>query len=340
MTPTYPSANFATPQLTFLNQARQWLETHKVSRRICRLIPDATLHPLTGVVRPLSANEVPLIVVLRNEARFIRSFLHHYRHLGVTRFLCVDDASTDETRDMLSDEPDVDVFVSNIRFGDARRGRQWREQIAALHDVDRWYINVDIDEYLIFEDYENRPLADFLKEMSSRGILRGAAPMIDCYPDGPLSNGIFDGKGDDRPWDVAPMFDGDGYELTPSKRLLSLTGGPRKRLYGANLELMKYPLMFWRSGVTLGHSIHQPTPFAFNFTPIVGVLLHFKFFSDIDKMLNTAISDRQYINKSAAYRQMEGRISPKTDLSYEGSTRFHGSLDLVQRGFIQPMNRW
>ena len=53
---------------------------------------------------PLKEKDFPLIFVIHNGRRFLPSFLKHYRSLGVTRFLCVDDASTDGTKEYLLDE--------------------------------------------------------------------------------------------------------------------------------------------------------------------------------------------------------------------------------------------
>ena len=59
---------------------------------------------------PLSENDFPLIFVVHNGRPLLPSFLDHYRSIGVTRFMCVDDASKDGTIDYLLKQDDVDVY--------------------------------------------------------------------------------------------------------------------------------------------------------------------------------------------------------------------------------------
>ena len=58
----------------------------------------------------LASDDIPLMFITHNDLKLMPSFLAHYRKLGVTRFICVDDVSTDGTRDYL---PDEDGFVVN-----------------------------------------------------------------------------------------------------------------------------------------------------------------------------------------------------------------------------------
>src|SRR5690606_32591497 len=129
-------------------------DTRKVLRRQHGSRDSASsvkIRPLKGnEVRQLSADDIPLVFLTRNDRRFLNSFLAHYRRLGVTRFICVDDASDDGTREALLAEPDVDVFASNVRYKEARRGRLWREILFSIYGANRWYLNVDSDEYFIY----------------------------------------------------------------------------------------------------------------------------------------------------------------------------------------------
>src|SRR5262245_54956089 len=59
--------------------------------------------------RALAATDLPLILVTRDSAHLLPAFLRHYQKLGVTRFIVLDDRSSDETRAILSGRPDVDV---------------------------------------------------------------------------------------------------------------------------------------------------------------------------------------------------------------------------------------
>src|SRR5271169_620108 len=73
---------------------------------------------IDGKFRSLSADDIPLITVAHDESRLITPFLEHYRGLGVTRFLWLEDASTDGSAALLAAQPDVDVLTSNVRYSE------------------------------------------------------------------------------------------------------------------------------------------------------------------------------------------------------------------------------
>jgi hypothetical protein len=290
-------------------------------------------------IRPLAPTDLPLIFLAHNDRRFIPSFLKHYRGLGVTRFLCLDDQSTDGTREILATQPDVDVFRSNVRYRDAWRGRLWREALLAMHGDERWYLNLDSDEYLVYQDYESRPLRDLITALEKKGIERCTAPMIDAYPAGPLAAARFDGSSDDMPWTVAGLFDGTGYRLGRERRALTMRGGMRVRVFDAVAELIKYPLLYWRKDYSLGVSIHQPVPYQLNFGPIYGALLHFKLFSDAAEMASKAVKDNQYFDDTREYKRIQQMTEgvPGLSLACDISIPYLGSRDLVEKGFLAPV---
>lgn len=310
-----------------------------MARRLRRRTDSARVFPLRKEgVRPLREEDLPLVFLSHNDRRFLKSFLEHYRALGVTRFLCVDDGSTDGTREALLAEPDVDVFGSDVRYREARRGRLWREALFEIHGGNRWYLNVDSDEYLVYQDCEERRLPDFIAELRKRGLWRCPAPMLDAYP-ARLEGARFDGDTDAMPWEVASLIDAEGYRLEKTARALSVRGGMRARLFNSDAELMKYPLLHWQRGCNLGISIHQPAPYKLNFAPILGALLHFKFFSDAAEMAREAVADAQYFDGSREYKRVAAVLDDSEDiqLACDHSFRYAGSDDLAARGFFESV---
>ena len=134
---TATTLNLAKRQLSFFSRRdRDKVQVHRKS---------------PGSLRPLSADDFPLIVTTHNDMRLMASFFRHYRAMGVTRFICLDDVSTDGTADFILDQPDAELFTSNVRYKDAERGKIWREKLFAVFGRDRWYLNVDSDEYFLYE---------------------------------------------------------------------------------------------------------------------------------------------------------------------------------------------
>jgi hypothetical protein len=146
-------------------------ETRRVSSRESRRDDDGCLSPMKPV-RPLAADDVPLVFVIRDEIKLAPAFLDHYRRLGVTRFICVDDQSTDGTQEFLAAQADTDLWTSSLRFKDARRGRVWREHLFRHYGHDRWYLNVDSDEFLFYENCETTPLPALFRSLEAVGQKR------------------------------------------------------------------------------------------------------------------------------------------------------------------------
>lgn len=290
-------------------------------------------------VRPLATDDVPLVFPVKDSLRLMRSFLRHYRALGVTRFLTVDDNSSDGTREFLTAQPDVDVFASNVDYKGASRSKRWREMLFETHGRGRWYLNIDADEFMIFDRCEERSILDLIAALERSGERRSPSPMIDAYPAG-LSSAKFDGETDAYPWEIANLVDRRGYRLRTDGQALRLMGGVRLRVFGVDCELMKYPLLFWEPGVSLGTTIHRPMPGRRNFTPIRSALLHFKIFEDFESDVRRIIAAGQHHNDSGYYKQIADQLAERGDIDLVGpdSMAFTGSASLRDAGFFAALD--
>ena len=292
-----------------------------------------------GIQRPLSKDEFPLIFITHNDMRFMTSFFAHYRAMGVTRFICMDDASTDGTQQFILDQPDADLFTSNVRYKDAERGKIWREKLFSIYGHDRWYLNVDSDEYFLYETISMESIGDFTRRLDANRIRRVPAPMLDLYPVGDISSAVFSGEDGAMPWEIATHFDGLGYTAKAFGSGISIYGGVRSRVFLAHVELVKYPLIRWDRHCSLGRTIHRPRPSLYNFPPVMGALLHFKIFSDVREMAAIAVEEGQHYKAAKIYKAVLDRLGPPDvfDLSYEGSIAYMGVNDLIRRGFMLPL---
>ncbi|WKL25769.1 glycosyltransferase family 2 protein [Sinorhizobium meliloti] len=78
-------------------------ETYKLTARVRKRRRPIEMSCLTeGGQRPLGKGDIPVVFNTHNDRKLMPSFLAHYRGLGVTRFICVDDVSSDGTRDYLA----------------------------------------------------------------------------------------------------------------------------------------------------------------------------------------------------------------------------------------------
>lgn len=289
--------------------------------------------------QPLSENDFPLIFIVHNGRPLLPSFLDHYRHLGVTRFVCVDDVSNDGTTEYLLKQKDVDIHFSNVRYKDAARSKTWRELLAGKYGKNRWYLNVDVDEFLFTGCNSKMTISEYANILYSQGFYRLPAPMIDMIPGGNLNDAVL--KDHVKPWETCPYFDLDGYSGYSKSGGIKLYGGPRKRLWNANAELMKYPLIYWDKHTSMGVSIHSPRPTYRNHAPICGALLHFKIFADAEIASKEALNSKQYFDGSREYKLMYEyfRTKPEKKLTSKDSVRFENEETLINYRMVKPFNQ-
>jgi hypothetical protein len=326
----YPFRQAPDIRRSFWDRFLTWSETRKLNRRENRRRLTVEIQPLRAV-EPLASEALPLICLTRNDVMLLPGFFRHYRNLGVSRFIFLDDGSTDGTREYLLDQADADIWTSPIRYRDARRGRLWREALFAEYGLDRWYLNVDSDEFLIYDRCEQQPISSLIAVLQANGFSRMPAPMIDMYPaaEGKPSSG-------DMPWEFSSHFDGLGYDVNYSKRSITLTGGPRGRRFDEQNELMKYPLIYWDKACSLGISIHQPLPYDRNFSHLWGVLLHFKFYANYREKIVEAVEGGQHFNGAAHYKRMRLELDQtgEINLTSDSSIKFIGADQLIDLGFM------
>ena len=144
----YPFKDRPHFQRSAFKKLATWYETFRITSRERRQKTTVDMSKIGDIV-PLRPNDLPLVFITHNDMTLISKFLLHYRKLGVTRFICVDDISKDGTREYLLEQSDVDVWTSPVRYSDARRGRRWREQLFGIYGLNRWYLHVDSDEFLV-----------------------------------------------------------------------------------------------------------------------------------------------------------------------------------------------
>jgi len=308
-------------------------------RRRAKPAEGVDLTPVTPE-RPLAPSDLALVCTVRNSRAYLGAFLDHYRRLGVTRFVFVDDRSDDGTAEFLRGERDVDLFVSNVTYGAAVFGRVWRDALFTRYGRGRWYLNVDADEFLLFPGSETRGLRDFIGDLERAGLKRCLAPMLDLYPDGPLRDAVFDPARHRHPLEVSPLVDGDGYEIAPEKFCMAVRGGPRTRLFGNAIRLTKFPVIFVDDATQEnGASIHGPLPLARNFAAVNAVLLHYKFSAASVEEFARLVAEGEHFGGGVFYREIaaSGAFTDALSLRYPGSLRVGDSADLVRRGFMEDL---
>lgn len=308
------------------------------------------LHPVSDRTAGIAAGAILCFATLRNEAARLPFFLAHYRRLGVTHFLIVDNGSDDGTTALLRDQPDVSLWQSDHSYKLSRFGMDWLTWLQMRHGHGHWCLTVDADEILVYPHWETRPLVALTEWLDGEGLRSFGAMMLDMYPQGPLDGAPYQ-PGDD-PTDTLHWFDAGNYMIQrhPVQDNLWIQGGVRARLFFADEPrraptLNKVPLVRWDRRFAYLSSTHQILPRRLNRVyddaggeRLSGVLLHTKFLHMIVEKSREEIDRRQHFENSALYQPYHTALVGAPDLWCPHSTKYTGWEQLEDIGLMSKGN--
>lgn len=274
----------------------------------------------------LLKNELVVVAVVRNEMIMAPHFLDHYRKLGVECFIFVDNCSNDGSREYLLSQKDTIVYSVETAYKHSHYGVTWQQAVLASHCLGKWVVLADADEFLVFQDCEERNLKHFIREIEAGGMDAAFVHMIDMYPFGDLDDASFE-KG--APFDVAPYFDKNaqielkfgGGHFSNSRNLVN---GLRHRLAPSRINSyvsQKYALFKYKPWIRLTEGIHYSANLRVASVP--AYFAHFKYHAGFKNKVQTEIKRNQHFNGAEEYRRYAGMLA-------EGSGRF-GRADLSVR---------
>jgi hypothetical protein len=184
----------------------------------------------------LSRHGIPLICPVRNEMRFLPAFLRHYRKMGISKFIFIDNNSNDGTTDYLLAQPDCLVFHTSDSYRESYFATLWINELICKLDLQGWMIYVDIDEHLVYPNFEDVDIFGYCESVGRAGFDCVNAAMIDMYPSGSFIGLSFEPE--EELSSVMGWFDTDYILREAPKRpwdkresfMLQVVGGPRCRL--------------------------------------------------------------------------------------------------------------
>ncbi|MBW4706833.1 glycosyltransferase family 2 protein [Roseobacter sp. YSTF-M11] len=299
------------------------------------------LNRIKDLTAEIAPGDILLFATVRNEAIRLPYFLEHYRRLGVSHFLIVDNDSTDDTAAVLTAAPDVSFWHTTAGYKDARFGMDWLMWLLIRHGHGHWTITVDADELLVYPDHDSRPLPHLTAWLEQQGQEMMGATMLDLYPKGsPDAQRYTPGQ---NPCDVLNWFDGYGYwaQRQPKMDNLWLQGGARARCFFADEPrraptLNKIPLVKWNRRYVFVNSTHNALPRRLNRIydapgreKVSGVLLHTKFLPGVSDRAREEQSRQQHFSNSEQYDTYYHALAENPDLWDEQSIAYRGWQQLV-----------
>ena len=284
--------------------------------------------------------------VMRNEAFRIPRFLKHYRRLGVSHFLVIDNDSSDETSSLLSDEPDISLWRTEASYRSSRFGVDWLTCLLAKFGHNRWCLTIDADELLVYPYWETRPMSALAAHLDQNEIESFGAMMLDMYPKGPINDQTV--APEDDPIDTLSWFDAGNYSLTVQEPMqnLWLQGGPRARsFFGTEPRksptLNKIPLVKWNRRFAYVNSTHSLLPARLNGVyaadgseNLCGTILHTKFLPDYPETAMIEKIRGEHFARPDEYASYFDAVSEGPDLWCPASQKFRDWQQLETLGLM------
>jgi broad specificity phosphatase PhoE len=295
----------------YLKIAEEGVGNIELSYEILDAITDgfytSTISPLNRSIDPLKLNsEVVVVCALRNAETVIELFLSHYEKIGIKNFVLIDNNSSDKTLDILekykqSSDSAIDVWFTKERF-DSFRSCGWRQRMFAYYGMDRWYLDLDVDELLIYHEVENNGINTLVSYANDNELKAVGAVMIDMYSRRPVLDVVGIHKSQIK--ETYSYFDTDTYYKEPNIDYgFRIYGGPRRRKFGISPWLQKFPLVYIDSTI-MNTNPHFWYPFFVNKNvPFIGALMHYKFLpGDFEQYIQYAKSGVHW-NNSREYKK-------------------------------------
>jgi glycosyltransferase involved in cell wall biosynthesis len=294
----------------------------------------------------IAPHEIRLFMTVRNESLRLPFMMQYYFSRGVDRMFVVDNNSSDNTADIVLSEKNTHLFSTKETH--ATQGYRI-DLLLHRYGIGHWCLVVDADEALIYpfcETLSLRELCGFLDQESSDAM---DCLLLDMYPGVPLTDVKYE-RGSDpllaAPWfDKSPYTTGCGGPLYIREENIiyegteRMFGGMRKRVFGVNACVSKFPLIKFNKRMFLSagaHFLQKARP-----SDIRGALLHFKYLQDFAANVKREVERNQHWHNAVEYKRYLSRLdsSPELDFHSSSSTRFANSRQLVVLNLMKSSER-
>jgi len=298
-------------------------------------------HQLRSVCNRTSDIDNQAILVfatMRNEHERVERFFDHYRRLGVSHFLIVDNGSDDGTFEFLESQPDVSLWQTNSSYRSARFGVDWLNWLLRRYGHGLWCVTVDADELLDYVGSSEMPLPALARSLEQREQAAFGALMLETYP----KEAIGEGSGAPTWFDPGPYRSTRQYPLGN----LWVQGGVRERVFFAGYPersptLNKLPFIKWNKRYCYVNSTHSILPPSLNFDydgpgdqRPNGVLIHTKFEPSIVSKSETERARAEHFTTPEKFTDYYDKIAEQPVLWDENSVRYEGPEQLAKLGLI------
>lgn len=289
----------------------------------------------------LTQTDIPLFCVQRNEMTRLPIFLNYYRNLGVTKFIFVDNNSDDGSFEYLIQQSDCYVYWTDDSYNQSVHGLLWLNYLVNETDIlhlNQWYLIADVDELLVYSDYENRKLTELIDYLNQEQSETVASFMLDMYADNLLGY-------NDTNFINEHIYFYNHYQIfyQAESPYIKMAGGIRNHLFSEYNDYIVKTALFKKIATKsyLLSSTHQTTPY--KISKLTTALKHYKFV-DLKEIAKKEIHRKQHSGGGSRYRHYHNHLENNENainlLNLPKTTKYKNSQQLVELGLINSPDEW
>jgi len=208
----------------------------------------------------MTPEDIIVFSVVRDEHYRLSAWLDYYRNLGVTKFVFIDNDSSDGTDTILLEQEDVILYATTDTYTQSFNGMRWvnhlLEHYTAQHQ--NWCIYADVDEYLLYPEVDKKPLPILLEYLTANDYEGVRGFMLDVFDPVTFEIEITDKNPLEGNLYFYNQYYFNNWEYAPYSRV---SGGLRTQLYdNLNIILTKTPIIKGGGQIKFLASSHIITP--------------------------------------------------------------------------------
>jgi broad specificity phosphatase PhoE len=287
--------------------------------------------------------DVVVVCVMRNAEKVLNLFLKHYEKIGIKNFVFIDNNSDDNTLSILekyrtTTDISIDVWSTKETF-DSFRSCGWRQRMFAYYGMNRWYLDLDIDELFVYPGIEKNGIRGMISYANKKNLNAVGSVMIDMYSSESVFD-LVDVENSDIQNTYSYLDKGTYFKDSNIDYGFRVYGGPRRRKFGISPWLQKFPLVYIDEMI-MNTNPHFWYPFPVNNNvPFISALLHYKFLpGDFEQYIKYAKSGVHW-NNSKEYKKYVEVIGSDEDFTFfdaDVSVKYNNSDSLSLAGIIDRM---
>ena len=303
-----------------------------------RLLPRRVKHIHGPPEISYALNELLVISVVRNGELYIKSFMDHYRAMGVTHFVFLDNGSTDQTLEMLCAQDGVTVLQTDAPY--QKYENTMKRYLAERFSAGRWNLCADIDELFDYPFSDRLSLYDFLRYLNDNSYTAVLSQMLDMFSEVPLAE--LESKPDDLLKEKYIYYDISAIRKTEYRWSIRSNpdikmhwGGVRKAVFGTDNGLTKSPLVLMDGNVKTFITWHHVKGARVADTSCL--LMHYPFVSSFCAKVEDAVRTGRYgMRVTDEYKAYAKGVKDNASVNFKlaSAQRFIGLEQLIEDRFL------